>query len=261
MRQAFSTRRKQRNLPALALAALLATASFAVAGPIIPTPYFGGYTALVDGATVVSGAIGVTGSGELYFGGPYSTVTPDRLATLTFTDISGQADPAINFAVGAANLGDASRSFEFVFSIPIALSGTVYAHSTLSYFLFAADSAGAEITPTAGTMLTAFDSDTTAGGLGDLNKGLDIGSGLSFSGGPRLVDSGLFLAGNAFTGDAAYDLMIVHLGFTLTRNSEVSLAGFVEQKTFPEPVPEPATLFLVAGGLIGIAARKRKSCG
>jgi hypothetical protein len=185
-------------------------------------------------------------------------VTPDRLATLTFNDISGQADPAINFAVGAANLGDASRSFEFVLSIPISLSGTVYAHSNLGYSLATSGSAGAEIASTAGTMLTAFDSDTTTGGLGDLNKGLDIGSGLSFSGGPRQVNSGIFLASNVFAGDAAYDLMIVRLGFTLTPNSEVSLAGFVEQHAEPNPVPEPASLLLFGSGLLGIGARKRK---
>jgi hypothetical protein len=196
MRQVFGAPRKRLRLPVLALVALLATASSAAAGPITPTPYFGAYRALVDGAIVVTGAIGVTGSGELYFGSPFSTVTPDGLARLTISDISGQADPALNFSVGAANLSDVSKSFEFTFVIPIALDGTVAAYSWLSYYVYAHTAAGAEMAPTSAAILTAFDSDTTAGGIGDLNKGVDLGSGLALVGGPGNAGSELLVAAN-----------------------------------------------------------------
>jgi hypothetical protein len=234
------------SLAVLALAAVLAAATFAAADPITPTAYFGGWTVLVDGATVMSGAIGVNDAGGLYVAGtPFSTFTPDHLAMLTISSISGQANPAINFSVAATNLSDV-----FEFWIPIALSGPTYAYSDLSYTLAGSGPAGAAITPASTTVLTAVDLDTTAGGLGAFNKGVDIGPAFSLVGGPGPAYSGIFVGGNIFSSDLAYDQMAVSLGFTLTPHSAVGLAGFVEQTAWPTPVPESASsLWLLSVGL------------
>lgn len=232
--------------------AILALASVAAAGPITPNPNYGTYVMTVnDGAryTVRPGAIGVDADGRLYLAAPVE-LTDAGQWTADIARISGQADPTLSFAIGATNLSANLVSFNFSFAIPVALSGTIVGHSALTYGLSTSIDTTATIAPVGATILTAFERDTDAGGLADLNKGLDIGTGASIIG-PGAVTTGPFVGTSLFTGSLAYDLMVVNLGFTLTRGAQVTLTGFVEQYSPSQPVPEPATLLLVGCALWG----------
>ncbi len=231
----------------LVLLALLLPAPVATAGPITPDVSYGRYLIAVnDGSGVVEGfgGIGVDADGRLYLGAPAALTTPGWEASIS--TISGQADPALNFAIVATNLGVDPVSFNFSFSIPVALSGTIVAHSALTYGLASPTSGAITIAPTGTHILTAFEEDTDPGGLGSLNKGLDIGTGLSCLTPTTGCNSGVFVGSNVFTGDLAYDLMVVNLGFTLSPGAEVSMAGFVEQ-----------VLAVAAGARTGVAAPAR----
>ncbi len=256
MRQVLTTSWQQVRGAILALLPVLVFASAASADPFTPSALFGGWAARVNGITVMSGAIGVDASGALSFGSPAAYDTSD--ARVTVSRISGQADPVISFAVGASNLSPADISFGFTFGIPVALSGTIVGHSALSYSLSTLGTGVVSITPAAATILTAVERDTSPGGLAVLNKGLDLGGSLSLTG-PGHVDSGILVGTNVFTGDAAYDQMLVTLGFSLTPYTAVNMTGFVEQFS-PRTVPEPASLFLLGGGLgaVRLASWQRK---
>ncbi len=65
--------------------------------------------------------------------------------------------------------------------------------------------------------------DTSVGGLGSFNKGVDVGDTFFFNGGPQTQNSSVFTASNSFTGDLAYDLMTVKVDFSLSANS---MSGF-----------------------------------
>lgn len=241
--------------------AVLVLASAAAAGPIAPDPTYGTYVMAVnDGTrhTARPGAIGVDADGRLYLGAAVRLADAGQW-TADISRVSGQADPALSFAIGASNLGVDLVSFNFSFAIPVALSGTIVGHSALTYGLSTSTDTTVSIAPTGANILTAFERDTDAGGLADLNKGLDIGAGASVSG-PSGVTVGPFVGTSLFTGSLVYDLMVVNVGFTLTRGAQVTMAGFVEQTSPSQPVPEPSSLLLVACAACtgGLSAWRRR---
>lgn len=166
----------------------------------------------------------------------------------------GNADPILGFNASAGT-GALGKTFAFNFSLPIALSGPINANSSVSYSLTSLTAAGAQITPLFGKVAIAQEVDTSVGGIGVLNKGVDVGDTFFFVGGPQTQNSPVYTASNSFAGNLAYDLMSVTIAFGLSANSQVGLSGFVQQVQVV-PVPAAVWLFGSALGLLGVARRR-----
>ena len=179
-------------------------------------------------------------------------------STLRVGSLSGNADPILGFGLGASTPTGGS-TFGFTFNLPIAMEGPINADSSVSYSLTSLTSAGAQIAPVVGSnIVSAFEVDTSIGGLPSLNKGVDTGATFFFTGGPETQNSPVFTASNQFTGDLAYDLMTVKVDFSLSADTTVGLSGFVQQVVVPIP---PAVWLFGSGllGIVGIARRRKKA--
>ena len=74
-------------------------------------------------------------------------------------------------------------------------------------------------------------------------------------GGPQTQNSPVYIASNTFNGDLQNDLMNVTVAFSLSKNSQAGLSGFVQQTA----VPVAAALWLLDSSmleLIGVARRR-----
>lgn len=177
---------------------------------------------------------------------------------ISLDGVNGNIDPILGFSASAGT-GATGRTFAFNFSLPIALSGTVQANSSVSYSLTALTSAGAQVTPLFGHTVVAQDVDTSVGGLPPINKGVDIGN-VFFTLGQGTANSPVFTATNTFPVTFAYDTMSATIAFGLSAQSQVGMSGFVEQVAQVNAIPEPSTyaLTLAALGFIGFVARRHK---
>jgi hypothetical protein len=208
----------------------------------------------VDGTEVGSGWYEVDAkTGDITLSGPQTFSFADG-SSVGVNNMSGNIDPILGFSV-AAGTAAIGKSFAFNFSLPIALSGPIDANSSVSYSLTSLSAAGAQVTPLFGKTVVAQEVDTSIGGIGVLNKGVDVGNTFGFTGGPLTQNSPVYTAVNFFTGNLAYDLMSVTVAFGLSANSNVGVSGFVQQL----PVPLPAAAWLLLSGLsvLGLVRRKR----
>jgi hypothetical protein len=258
MNRRFGHSAAQRAVIALLCAAGSGIAS---AGTIAPCGGDCTWSIAAGGVQVASGAFQVDpGSGDINLQGPVK-VGLGGGAWAEINGISGNSDPILGFNL-SANTGANARTFSFTFSLPIALSGLVDASSSVSYSLTSQTATGAQISPLRGHVVTAQDVDTTVNGLAPLNKGVDVGDGFFFTG-QGTKNSGAYTAENILTGNPAYDLMSVTLGFSLTRMSNLGVSGFVQQTTVNQsPVPLPATVWLLGSvALLGWAGMGRGRSG
>ncbi len=207
----------------------------------------------VDGAEVLSGTYSILDNGDLQ-------VTPTDVLSATLADgaqvmisgLTGNADPILGFSV-AASTALTGRTFAFSFSLPIALSGMIYADSRVSYSLTGTTAGIHRVTPLFGNVVIGQEVDTD-GSLGVLNKGVDVGDLFGFTG-IDTQNSPVYTASNFFMGDPGYDLMAVTVAFALSAGSNVGMSGYVQQ--VPAPVPLPAALPLLLSGLGGLAGFAR----
>jgi hypothetical protein len=177
--------------------------------------------------------------------------------TVSVDGLSGNADPILGFGV-ATTTAAVGTTVGFVFNLPIALSGQIQANSQVSYSLTSLSSAGAQIGQIGvDKIVRAFEVDTSVGGIGTVNKGVDVGDTFFVLGGPTATTSGSYSAVNFFTGNLAYDLMRVEINYALSPNSAVGLSGFVQQVVVPLPAALPLLLAGLAG--LGAAARRRRA--
>ena len=177
---------------------------------------------------------------------------------MSLNNVNGNIDPIIGFGLGASTAGAIGSTFGFTFNLPIALAGQINANSSVSYSLTSLSSAGAQIAPIGGNIVSAYEVDTSVGGLDPLNKGVDVGDKFFFTGGPLTMNSPVYTASNSFTGDLAYDLMTVKVDFSLSAYSRVGISGFVQQL---EVVPVPAAVWLFGSGLLGLVGIARRKVG
>jgi len=210
--------------------------------------------ASIDGVQVATGTYTIDPrTGDLSLAAPVQGSGAG--GNVSIDSISGNADPILGFSTSAGT-GALGNSFSITLTLPIALSGTIMADSSVSYSLTSLTSAGAQIAPLLGSnIVIAQEVDSSIGGLLPLNKGVDVGSTFFFVGGPQTQNSPVYTASNSFTGDLAYDLMSVTIAFTLSANSNVGVSGFVQQ------LPEPTTMMLLGISLVGVAAVRRSRAG
>jgi len=211
---------------------------------------------IVDGSSVMNGTYTADADGNISFDGT-GEIAGDGY-TVSLNSMFGNIDPILGFGLGASTAGGIGSTFGFTFNLPIALQGPINADSSVSYSLSSLSAAGAQVAPVVGSnIVSAFEVDTSVGGLPALNKGVDVGNTFFFTGGPQTQNSDVFTASNSFTGDLAYDLMTVKVDFSLSADSTVGMSGFVQQIA----VPIPAAVWLFGSGLLGLVgmARRKKT--
>ena len=127
---------------------------------------------VVNGESVANGSFqSDPKTGDIIFTDPV-TVTGDNY-TASINTVSGNVDPILGFGVGASTSGGIGSTFGFTFNLPIALAGTIFADSSVSYSLSSLSSAGAQVAPVVGSnIVSAFEVDTSVGGLPSLNFSL-----------------------------------------------------------------------------------------
>ena len=212
---------------------------------------------LIDGQSVMSGSYQTDADGKIFLPNPVSKTDVDG-NRVSIDTMNGDIDPILGFGVGAST-GSTGSTFGFIFNRPIALQGLINADSSVSYSLSSLSSAGAQVAPVVGSnIVSAFEVDTSVGGLPSLNKGVDVGNTFFFLGGPATQNSPVYTASNTFTGNLAYDLMTVKVDFSLSADSTVGMSGFVQQAAV---VPVPAAVWLFGSGLLGLVgmARRKKA--
>jgi len=205
----------------------------------------------VDGVSVMTGMYTADADGNISFGG--TTISGDGY-TVSLDSMSGNIDPVLGFGLGATNTSGGIKTFAFAFSLPLGgLSAPLNTTASLGTTLTAFTSAGGSVFATSGTGKIVDSQDIALSPFASVDKGVDIGAGLSTSTMGTVVTSEN--AAGSISSGGPFDLMSVVVAFGLTDNTGVGFSGYVEQTV----VPVPAAIWLFGSGLlglIGIARRK-----
>ena len=125
--------------------------------------------------------------------------------TATVSSLFGNADPILGFSLSAST-GASGATFAFAFDLPIAISGPIITKASTNYSLTSVSGPGAEIKGIGGNKIVqSWDVDTTFGGIGSLNKNVDVGDDYLHFGSPVTSGSPVYTATSSIVGDLAYD--------------------------------------------------------
>ncbi len=242
----------QRGLLLVGLASALGFALPAGATGILECGTGCTISASIDGSPVASGYFQIDpATGKISLANDINVAANG--GHLWITDVNGNADPILGFAVSAST-GGVGNTFSVTFSLPIALSGTILANSSINYSLTGITAPGAQVSPLFGNVLIAQEVDTSIGGLTPLDKGVNAGNTFFCTPGPCNATSPTYTASNSFTGNLAYDLMSITVAFSLSPSSNVGMTGFVQQV-----VPEPTIVALLGVGLVTLVFARRRT--
>jgi hypothetical protein len=176
--------------------------------------------------------------------------------TVSLDSMSGNIDPVLGFGLGASNTSGAIKTFAFAFSLPLGgLSAPPFINTyaelgtTLTPF-----GTGGSVFPTSGAGKIVDSQDIVVNPFVSVDKGVDVGAGLSTSGGSTVLN--FESASGSINSGGPFDLMSVIVAFGLTDQTGVGMSGKVEQT----PVPIPASVWLFGSGLLGLIgiARRRQ---
>ncbi len=177
--------------------------------------------------------------------------------SLNIFDTYMDPDPVIAWGIAVTDFG-APSSFAFLFStptVPVSGNNTVEASIVGGLTDFTGD--GVSLTPTVGT-----DVQHSFVGNPMTPMGVDVGS--AYSTGPGIPGSlynyGAFMAGPiAGPGPGPWTQLQANVDFGLSGNGDIAvLTGYASIVDNAPPIPEPATLLLLGGGLAGAGLLRRR---